>query len=484
VLTLNAGDSPKSRLLFDQPDITWIGALDWSNDGASLAVAITRKDNNAQLGVINTTDASLRVLKSSPYDLYPVNMSFSPEGSFVAYDAPASPGFSQPRDVFVRALAGGEETAAVVHAANDRLMGWTADGRSLLFSSDRGGSRGIWSLAMVNGKPQGEPVLVKDIGSVSVDPLGITRSGALFYGARRGAHIEIASVDFATGKMLAAPKSLNANDPFDSRVADWSRDGTWIAYMQEAAGDRRRLVLDSLDTHAKRVFDPALKAWGRPRWTPDDAIIVQGIDESGRQGIFRVNSQTGAVTPIVVPPPGTNAVQSSLSPDGKRLIYRQETGKENVIVERDLSGGAERQLVRRPKLDGLSLSPDGTQLTFIERDPVAQTSVLYVMPIDGGSARELVRMGPGRSQSEQGRLDNFAEWTPDGKRILFAKIQDSVRTWLVPAAGGTPVQIAFDHPFMAARIHPDGRRIAFNVNGPSEVWSLENFQTAGGPGKK
>ena len=184
VLRLDAGASAKPRVLFDQPDIVWIGAFDWSNDGAWLAVAIERKGNTGQLGLINTADASLRILKSIPNNPFPVNMFFSPDGSFIAYDAAAGAPATQPRDVFVRAVAGGDETAAVVHAANDRLMGWTPDGRSLLFSSDRAGSIGIWSLPMVNGKPQGEPVLIKDVGSLRISSLGVTRTGALLYEAR------------------------------------------------------------------------------------------------------------------------------------------------------------------------------------------------------------------------------------------------------------------------------------------------------------
>ena len=82
---------------------------------------------------------------------------------------------------------------------------------------------------------------------------------------------------------------------------------------------------------------------------------------------------------------------------------------------------------------------------------------------------------------------NLAEWTPDGRRILFNKRQDYMSTWIVPASGGTPVQVALERGALAAgRIHPDGRRIAFTAQGsqPSEVSSLENFQPAPSAAKK
>ena len=484
VLRLDAGSSAKPRVLFDQPDIVWIGAFDWSNDGAWLAVAIERKGNTGQLGLINTADSSLRILKSIPNNPFPVNMFFSPDGAFIAYDASMGAPFRQQRDVFVRAIAGGDETA-VVRGGNNGVMGWTRDGRWLLFSSDRAGSNGIWSLAIVNGKPQGEPALVKDVGSLRMASLGVTRTGALLYEAHLGGQVELASVDFESGKVLVPPKKLTDNDTHSSRAADWSRDGNWIAYVQERPGARSKLVLESLDTRVRRSFDPPIQNFERPRWMPDGAIVLQGRDAQGRQCIFRLDGQTGEVTPIVVPADGTGAFQASVSPDGRRIIYRRQGARDNVVVERDLASGSERELVRRENMNGVTLSPDGRQFTFIERDAAARTSVLYVMAIDGGPARELVRMGPGRGPLEEGRLDNFAEWTPDGRRILVTKIQDRVTTWVVPAGGGTPVRVALERgALVAGRIHPDGGRIAFNTSGSTlEVWSLENFQPAS-PAKK
>jgi Tol biopolymer transport system component len=486
ILKLSARAEAEPRVLFDQPDVAWIGTFDWSNDGVWLAVAIERQGNTGQLGVINTADGSLRILKSATGKVFPVKMFFSPDSVFIADDASPGAPANQPRDVFVRAVAGGEEMAVVAHAANDRLMGWAPDGRSLLFSSDRAGSMAIWSLPVAKGKPQGEPLLLKDMGSLRLSSLGVTRSGALLYAARPGPQIEVAVVDFETGKLLAAPKTLRENDSYDSRAADWSPDGAWIAYIEERPGARAKLVLESLETHAKRTFEPPIQGFERPRWTPDGGIILQGGDAQGRQGLFRLDGQTGAVTPIVVPTDATGAFQASVSPDGKRIVYCRQGARETTVVERDLASGSERELVRRERVDVLSLSPDGLLFTFIERDPAADTSVLRVMATEGGPARELFRMGPGRRPLEQGRLGYLTEWTPDGRRILFAKIQDAVSTWIIPASGGAPVEVAHERALRAARIHRDGRRVAFQAGngGPSEVWSLENFQSAPSTAKK
>jgi len=486
ILTLNAGSSAKPRVLFGQPDVLWIGTFDWSNDGAWLAVAIEREGNTGQLGLISTADGALRILESAAGKVFPVNMFFSPDSAFIAHDSSPGAPANQPRDVFVRPVATGDKTAVVVHAANDRLMGWTPDGRSLLFSSDRGGSMGIWSMPMSKGKPQGEPVLLKDVGSLRLSSLGVTRSGALLYEAHPGPRVEVAPVDFEAGKMVAPPKGLTENDSYDSRAADWSRDGTWIAYIQERPGARSKLVLESLDTRAKRTFDPPIQGFDRPRWTPDGGLILQGGDAEGRQGLFRVDGQSGEVTPIIVPTDGTSAVQASVSPDGTRIIYCRQGARESAVVERDLASGTERELLRRGRIDGLSLSPDGRRLTFVERDTAADTSVLSWVAVEGGTPHVLFEMGPKRGALEQGRLGYYTEWTPDGRRVMFNKIQDTLSTWIMPVGGGAPVMLAHELALRTPRIHRDGSRVAFNAgNGrPSEVWSLENFQPAPSTTKK
>ncbi len=60
-------------------------------------------------------------------------------------------------------------------------MGWTPDGDSILFESDRSEAVDAWILPVKDGKPAGEPRIVhKDIGAIS--PLGFTHEGAFFYG--------------------------------------------------------------------------------------------------------------------------------------------------------------------------------------------------------------------------------------------------------------------------------------------------------------
>ena len=72
-------------------------------------------------------------------------MFFSPDGQFVAYDLPSADAGNQ-RDVYVMAVDGSREIPAVIDPNQDIVMGWSPDGKFLLFASDRSGSMSLWAL--------------------------------------------------------------------------------------------------------------------------------------------------------------------------------------------------------------------------------------------------------------------------------------------------------------------------------------------------
>jgi Tol biopolymer transport system component len=475
-IKLDASGPAKPRTILENPDIAWFSPFDWSPDGKWLAVALSRMDRTEQLGLVNVADGSLRVLKSTGVRGIS-RMFFSPDGALVAYDRFGTDASGQ-RDVYVSNTDGSsQEIAAVVHPASDVIMGWSPDGRSLLFASDRAGSMGIWLVPFMNGRPQGAPRFLKDLGSPSNTSLGLTRAGALFHGVRLGApHIEIASFDFKTGKMIAAPKQMVESYVLDNRSPDWSWDGKQMVYVSEGPANRSSLAIQSVETGSTRQIRLAMRSIARPRWAGEGSIIVQGTDTKGQQGIYRVEVQTEEVFPVVISRPGEAARQPTVSSDGKRLFYVRVGNGDVAIIQRNLASGTERELQRRKiVVAGLSVSPDGRQLTFIEIDRPSRTSVLYAMSADGGPARELFR------PAEQATLQNLVEWTPDGQRLVFSTFEGEKTTyWVMPSAGGTPVRFEIDSPGLnALRIHPDGRRVAYNAGARKwEVWTLENFLPA------
>jgi len=123
-------------------------------------------------------------------------------------------------------------------------------------------------------------------------------------------------------------------------------------------------------------------------------------------------------------------------------------------------------------------------------------TLLIVMPTDGqGAAREVYRAHRPEHLSRRTGLS----WTPDGRALLFERFEfeetpsdeidcsgTKVCRWLSRIAidGGTPQDIvqldctftARGCPPLRLRVHPDGRRIAFNWgNSKGEIWMMTGF---------
>jgi Tol biopolymer transport system component len=323
----NSVGSPNPRRLHQNPEIDWYATRDWSPDGKLLAVQIIRKDQTQQIGLINIADGSLRVLKSLDWRGIR-GMFFSPDGKYLGYDLPQSDA-GQKFDIFVLSMDGSREIPVVVHRADDLMMGWSPDGKRLIFASDRSGTLDLWGVLVHDGKPQGAPELLKAaIGRVAHSN-GVTRSGALFYMTNSGSSqpyaIRVAEYDSANRKRLSAGVEVTDDDG-RNRGPVWSPNGKYLAHMSQRlgpgptkvpfyAGDT--LVIRSAETYEvvhhwrgklSYVYAYAL------RWMPDSrSILVRGTDLKGRTGIFQIEIETGNVSAVRVDQPGGPQVDMRLS---------------------------------------------------------------------------------------------------------------------------------------------------------------------------
>jgi Tol biopolymer transport system component len=463
------------QLYLAQEDVRFLMAFDWSPDGRWIAAALRRRDGTGLIAVISISDSSFRVLKSMDWNT-PERIFFSPDSKYIAYDAPAKETSSQ-RDIFVMAIDGSRETPAVVHPAEEGVLGWVPASSHLLFSSDRTGSTGIWALRFAGGQPQGAPELLRsDIGpSVS---LGLTSSGALaLYKGIGSRDVRIARIDLVQGKLLDTPSAFLQGFLPGTRNPSWSRDGKHLAY---AAEDGNVLAIRSVESGQVRKMPRTLLYLANPQWSPDGrSLAVSGRDAKGRNGVFRIDVETGAASPVVYVTGGFSAPK--WSPDGTKIYYFSRPT--SSINERDLASGTDREVIRHAGLwREIILSPDGRYLAVQTLDASTNTSNLLLKPVTGGDTRDLMRLTRGESWGPQGTT----AWTPDGKGILKAKTTSSrLELLLIPTDGSVARKLAIDPSiFEGARggmddgfaLSSDGSKIAFLMGkNAAEVWAIENL---------
>jgi Tol biopolymer transport system component len=494
----SATAEPRRLVKFSGADVRFLGVRDWSADGKWLAIGLARTDGTAQIGIASVADGSFTVLKSTDWRGAD-RIAFSSDSKYIAYDLPASDAADQ-RDVFVLAIDGSRETPVVVHNADDLVVGWSPDGKHLLFSSDRTGSKALWAVSVVDGKPSDAAELLKsDIGADSY-PLGLTRSGGLFvYKNISSRDVKIASIDLNAGKLVGQTVHFPQGYLAAPQDPHWSPDGKYLVY--QVRGEHDGLAIRSVDTGAVRRLTRKLLYARDPRWSPDgSSLIVGGRDGKGRDGIYRIEVDSGNFTPIVYTS-GLGA-EPRWSADGTKILYKDRQQVERV-VERDLASGAEREIFRQvpnrtqgsglvvspaSSLQNFEVSPDGRSLAVqTQIDATTKYRSLFVVSIADGSSVELLRL---TSQESVGQLHAFA-WMPDSRAILFRKrIAGQPELWAIDVATAKLRRFDVDATDWKAAmlgpgtdsldggfsLSPNGKHIAFLMGkSGAEVWALENF---------
>jgi Tol biopolymer transport system component len=363
---------------------------------------------------------------------------------------------------------GRDEVVVAGHPAQDELLRWTPDGRSLVFLSDRSGTWDIWTAHIAGGKQQGEPELLKkDFGSDGWGVLGFAPDGSFYYRTSTSSgRLYNGEVDLETGKVLVPPAPVATRYTGLPTLVTWSPDGRNLLYLSRpgAVGiGNNILMIRSAATGEERSLSPRLRHVEQISWAPDGrSVLAVGWTEVD-SGIFRIDTETSEITKL----PG-HGMNPKLCPDGKTLVFGR-VGP--ILMKRNLDTGEDSEVAKEGNMH-YDLSPDGREVVF-QVDHAVKT-----VSLNGGEPRELFR-----GSAPYYRM----RWTGDGRYIIAQAANfggsdatgiASSEIWRIPAQGGTPLKLDLSVPKMDSfALHPDNRRFAFSVNEGSnyELWVLENF---------
>ncbi len=475
-------DGTSTRILRDDKDGLDYIPFGWTADGKQILTASFGHDNISGIAFISAADGSIMDEKALSLKVpWETKISLSPDGKYIAGTYLPQED-SANRDIFLFSIDGDLETKLVEHPADDVLIGWSPDGKQVLFTSDRTGNIGIWTVYVSGGEAAGMPELIRgNMGNIQ--PLGMTRDGKLYYEISTGASdVFVASIDPATGKVTGQPeKAFRKYETFNS-TPDWSPDGQFLVCRSsrgKSANESPALLVRSMQTNEVRELTPKTPG-GRLmlyylRWSPDGRSFVGiGRDEKGQVGaLLSVDAQNGEAKVIARSDQSdgrANIIAPDWSSDGKYIHFVRIGSEFRRICRLELGTGVEKEIYRSSKDSGpfwLVSSPDGQQLAINEEGKIR------ILFCDGGEFRDL-------TEADSGLV---LAWMPDGKNILYGKpqegSQDVVDLWRVPVAGGEPQKAGLSMSrLMILRVSPDGKSIAFTASEQprkSEVWVMENF---------
>jgi len=464
----------------------------WSPDGKSILITIVDGVESLSLALLSVADHTVRKLTNqSEYG----SMCFSPDGRYIAAYRVSPTGGILPGALKVIPTDGSKEVLLFDSKAKNGPSFWTPDGRSIVFLSDRSGKNDLWSIEVIDGKPQGEPRLLRsDVGSMQL--LGFAGEGSFYYKTQMNSQrdIYVADLDPATGLVVSKPTRINGRFAGTAGFpAGWSPDGQFFVYTRMSGTDiRSKLVSIIIRSEAtgeeREVFPVPAAAFNqsypfpnRIRWFPDGRSLLATDFNENRKLIFRqIDVETGRVKVLLdLSESGKSVFAPDLSPDGKTL-YFVESG--TGLMRRNMENGDKKVLYQASEPAGnisdISLSKDGSQLAFVLENTAQKYLSLMIMRSEGGNPRELYR-----SKISISRID----WTKDSRHVLMEYYPESGgrRVWSISIEGSEPQSSPIATGLGA--VHPDGRRIAFcDIKGESreEVWILKNLLSAPGPGRR
>jgi Tol biopolymer transport system component len=474
IVSLSGAGIPEYRRILQNDDIQNVFPLDWSTDGRWIAARLTRKDRSIQIALVSSQDGEVRVLKTTDWSDLKGKLFFSPDGRYLAH-AQTSSDSATKSQIFILAVDGSRETAADTFPSLNQVMGWLPDGRHLLFASDRSGSQSLWAVPVTDGKPQGEPVLVKPNIGPPVWSLGVTASGALYtWTGTNSEYLQVASIDLSTGALQGSPMGIFQKFIASRGRPEWSADGQQLAFVSCSTGGAGpcSLFVRSMQTGQVREVRHQLNYFSFMTWSPDGReLLVGGTDTKGKSAFFRIAVESGATSVFV-----DGGGYAQWAPDGKAIYYKP--GRRDVILRRDLASGAESELVRAPG-GSFAVSPDGRSIAEVSTEGSA--SDVLIIPLEAGQTRSLLHVNA--PEHIRNAAPVALSWTPDSRAVIAMKTFDDNRPaelWHIPIDGRQPRKLDIDTEHWSQssfRLSPDGKLLAFvgTAGRPgTEIWALEN----------
>jgi Tol biopolymer transport system component len=164
--------------------------------------------------------------------------------------------------------------------------------------------------------------------------------------------------------------------------------------------------------------------------SPDGKYVVYTLIDAGKVSVWVRQISTGSDVQIV-PPMESGNNGTTISKDGEFVYYitRTPSDTDRALYQVPILGGTPRKILERVR-GPISFSPDGTQFTFVRQVPGGEGDALMIANADGSNDRTLVIRKGSDWFSSSGPA-----WSPDGNTIACAAGTDSGGTTYMTVMG-------------------------------------------------
>jgi tricorn protease len=404
---------------------------------------------------------------------------FSPDGTEIAFTGT----YDGNADVYVIPASGGTPRRLTYHPSPDLVVGWTRDGKQVLFASPRSSHLGysqLFTISRDGGFPSELPLPIAAEGSYSPDGAALAyvpldHAFEIWKRYRGGRTSPIWIAKLPDSSVTAVPRD-NSNDFNPMWVGDR------VFFLSDRNGPTSLFVYDP----SAKTVKVALKNDGLDFKTANagsDSIVIEQFgaiwlydlkSASAHKVDIRISGDLAQLRPHFVNV-ASRIVSADISPTGQRAVFEARGEILTVPAEK----GDIRNLTNTPGADERypSWSPDGTRIAYFSDQP-GQVA-LYIKNQNGQGEAEEIDLGSPPSYFY------YPTWSPDGKKIAYA--DKRLNLWYVDLGKKTPVKVSHDRFTGEQQIYqaawsPDSKWLAYTQQGLSHMrsvflYSLESGQS-------
>ncbi len=404
---------------------------------------------------------------------------FSPDGSEIAFTGYYDGNF----DVYVIPATGGAPRRLTYHPAPDHVIGWTRDGKQVLFSSSRNSTSGysqLFTVSRTGGFPTQIPLPIAAEGSYSPDEkelayVPVDHAFEIWKRYRGGRTSPIWIAKLSDSSVTPIPRD-NTND----------FNPMWVNQRIFFLSDRNGpMSLFSYDTQSKTV-SVSLKNDGldfKYASAGPDSIVIEQFGAiwlydlksgKGHEVDIRISGDLPQLRPHYLNVAG-RILSADISPTGLRAVFEARGEILTVPAEK----GDIRNMTNSPGIDERSpaWSPDGMKIAYFSDE--SGEYALHIQNQNGQGEPEKIDLGT------SGSYFYLPTWSPDSKKIAYT--DKRLNLWYVDLEKKTPVKVFHDRftgpqQIFHAAWSPDSKWLAYTQQELSHMrsvflYSLETGQS-------